>query len=258
MKTKVIAFTSEKGGTGKTMLATHLAAILANKWRVLLVDGDPQAHTTISFGLTKEPMLHDLLVRGLPLNQAVRQPDPKKYTMLGDVPQGQLYVVPGNQETAVVPMLTQDLDCLRDVISELEGSIDYVILDTAPTPGGLIPIMYRAIDYAIIPTKLEYLALDGMIATISTVRDFKYRQIEVLGIAPNLFKKTILHQRNLVRLKAWAADQGCRVLPEIGDRTAFGEVSQNKTMVYTAKGGDRAAAELLALTAAVKGMLAHV
>src|SRR6185503_10582328 len=43
---RVLALLSQKGGSGKTTLSTHLAVALGGKWRVTLVDSDPQRSAT--------------------------------------------------------------------------------------------------------------------------------------------------------------------------------------------------------------------
>ena len=73
-----IAFVNEKGGTGKTTLAVHVAAWLATerRLRVLLVDLDTQGHAGKTLGLdvrTLEPNAFDFLVdRGMELAEVAR------------------------------------------------------------------------------------------------------------------------------------------------------------------------------------------
>ena len=48
----IVAIINQKGGTGKTTTAVNLGACLAYQgYRTLIVDLDPQGHTTVGIGL---------------------------------------------------------------------------------------------------------------------------------------------------------------------------------------------------------------
>ncbi|RXG64696.1 ParA family protein, partial [Candidatus Atribacteria bacterium 1244-E10-H5-B2] len=51
---RIITITNQKGGTGKTTIAMNLGVALASMGRkMLLIDFDPQANLTYSFGIHK-------------------------------------------------------------------------------------------------------------------------------------------------------------------------------------------------------------
>ena len=86
---KIITLLNEKGGVGKTTLATHIAAGLAFRgFRVVLVDADPQGHATVALGLPKEPGLYDLLVRDAPFKSVLRFIPAQVYQVGEEPPKG--------------------------------------------------------------------------------------------------------------------------------------------------------------------------
>ena len=61
----VLSFVNQKGGVGKTTLAVHVAAALAQSHRVLLVDADPQG-SALDWSNARQPTSPTLPVIGLP------------------------------------------------------------------------------------------------------------------------------------------------------------------------------------------------
>src|SRR5690606_712602 len=100
---KVITLSNEKGGVGKTTMATHVAAGLAVRGkRVLLIDADAQANATTGFGLDEEPGFYDLLVRHAKWNEVLRVLTPEAYEPPDVKSKGLLAVLPGNGETQLI------------------------------------------------------------------------------------------------------------------------------------------------------------
>jgi chromosome partitioning protein len=152
-----IAFTIQKGGTGKTTLAGNTAFALAKKSKTVLIDGDPQGNT--SSWLLKEAPPHelaDVLLGTVALEQALVPLTPK----LSILP---TFGVDGSlQQFADTKMVSQPFvfDDLCDGIAKLD--FDFAIFDLSPGMSLLERYVILAMDEVITPLTPEFFSLDGI------------------------------------------------------------------------------------------------
>ncbi len=184
-----IAFMNRKGGVGKTTSAVNVAAALALKGkRVLLVDADSQAHATLSLGLRpSSPSLLDALV----------SPESAKPVKARE----NLWVFPASPRFSEYEMQAvrdpKNLMRLRRLLSGLNGSFEFVVIDLPPNVGVMTLSSLLAADEVVIPLAPHFLALKGLAETKALVDKVSSKNpgLRITGILPTFFNPKLRHAK---------------------------------------------------------------
>ncbi|MEL7432972.1 MAG: ParA family protein [Chloroflexota bacterium] len=262
---KVITLNNQKGGVAKTTLAMHMAQYEAmHGQRVMIIDTDPQAHTTTRLGHQKKPGIYDLMVRDAEWNEVTQLVSPEQY-MHPDQKEvtGTLYLLPSNIETRNIANSIDNIATLHNRLNELrdENAVDLVIIDTGPTPSLLNASIYFATDGMIFPTTLTSMAFDGLIESVRHKMRMSVRREEVgklpmiqfLGIAPTMYKSRTIEESDSYAevVKAY----GDKVLPTLNNRIIWEEAESRQCPIWQLNPHSKAMKEFTRLMGTLKGAI---
>ena len=153
MSAQIIASANQKGGVGKTTTTVNLGVALAREGkRVLLVDGDPQGSLTISMGYQAPDELPRTLATAM-MDAIEDRSNPPNQGIIHHAEGVDL--LPGNIELSGVELslfnaMSREL-VLRNILSKLRDSYDYIIIDCMPSLGLMTINSLAAADSVIIP-----------------------------------------------------------------------------------------------------------
>ncbi len=165
---KKIVIANQKGGVGKTTTAVNLGAGLhALEKKVLLIDIDPQAHLTISFGINplEKETIYDLLKSEKKMTDFI-------------IDRSGLKIVPSSILLAGAEIELSSIPGREFLLQEklkTINSFDFIIIDAPPSLGLLTLNALTAADSIIVPVQTEYLALEGMSQFLNTMNMVKQR-----------------------------------------------------------------------------------
>lgn len=164
---KIIAFSNQKGGVGKTSTCVNMSAFLALKGKkTLIIDMDAQGNATTGLGLNKsslEKSIYNVLIDELPAKEAVVKTIVKGLDILPSS------IDLAGAEVELVYVKNREKR-LHEALLEISEDYDYITIDCPPSLGLLTINALAASDSVIIPIQSEYYAMEGLSQLMNTIR----------------------------------------------------------------------------------------
>jgi len=192
----ILSIINQKGGVGKTTSTFNLGAILADMGKkVLLIDIDPQASLTVSFGLKVTQSMYNVICAKEPIENILINISPN------------LYIAPSNidlsiAELELVGKMARET-VLNKSLQKICKNFDYILIDCPPSLSLLTINALVASNKVLVSVSTDYLAIKGLellINTINKVKDNLNQSLCLLGVIATMFDKRTNHSREILEL----------------------------------------------------------
>lgn len=166
---KITAIINQKGGVGKTTTSINLSAGLAIQGhKVLLIDLDPQAHSTSGLGVELEKgqlAISDVFEHSKNIADAIIN------TKVDN-----LFLVPSRIRLDKTEQIISTANFKESLLHKAIRTLDYdfIIIDCRPTLGTLTVNALYASNFIIVPCEMSKYSLDGfsdLMDTIDTIKN---------------------------------------------------------------------------------------
>ena len=184
---RIIAVANQKGGVGKTTTCVNLAAAFARmKYRVLLIDMDPQGNATTGCGIDPR-RLHMSACEVLLSERTARE------TILR--PEGlELDLLPANGDLTAAEVTLLQMErrefALKDALAPLVGDYDWIFIDCPPSLNMLTLNALGVANSVLIPMQCEYYALEGLTGLLNTIEQLRASinpDLEIEGLLRTMY-----------------------------------------------------------------------
>jgi len=196
---KTIAIANQKGGCGKTTTAVSLATAFAERGcRTLLMDLDPQGHSTIGFGYDPDELsatIYDALVNVPTGISSVTMST--KVEWLDLAPSN---VLLSGAELDLTGIIGREF-ILSEKLRAVAEKYDVCVIDCPPALGLLTLNALVASTGVLVPVQVHYYAMEGLkqlLETASIINErYRPRFVRILGILLTFVEDNTLLSRQI-------------------------------------------------------------
>ena len=152
---KIISIICQKGGVGKTTTVVNLSSIFSKKgYKTLIIDLDPQGNVSTYLNFDKNT---NEVTNSIQLLEGVKELHPGELNENLSIIPSNKQIVKYNEEKIIGGSRIRKLKQ-----AGIFNNFDFVFIDTPPTMSSLVQEGIAASDYYLIPTKPEFLAIEGV------------------------------------------------------------------------------------------------
>lgn len=219
---RVISFSSQKGGVGKTTSCLIAGYGLSDRGhKVLIVDADPQASISFLLHTDKGEGIMEALKKDIKPEEAIFMKNDLLHVLRGSqgmAETGDTFSYSKRRETA-----------LKEVLEPLRASYDYILIDCPPALNLVTVNALTASDSVIVPVMADILSLKGVEGITALTQAVKARTnpgVKIRGFLLNRYNSRSKVSKSVrAQLEKAAEKLGTVIIPApVREATALKEV----------------------------------